>query len=133
MNKVVTATLQADDRYFNIPQVLINLGMEIIYNYTNITFTDKQKEDSYKLYDTFVSSLLLEQIISICEKDYCALQSWTIDILTKIYAQQNSARGILDAMNTDYNNLNLDINELQDNISNPENLTLLKDIITKLG
>ena len=29
----------------------------------------------------------------------------------KIYAQQNSARGLLEALTVDYNNLNFDINE----------------------
>jgi len=42
-------------------------------------------------------------------------------------------RGILEAMTTDYDNLNFDIDELQKNISNPENLTLLKDVLSKLG
>ena len=133
MEKIVNVTLQADSKQYNVPQVCINLVMEIIYNCTNISFTEKQKEDVYKLYDSFVSSGLLNQILTICEADYHSLRHWTFDILDKIYAQQNSARGILDAINTDYSNLNLDINELQDNISNPENLTLLKDIITKLG
>ena len=133
MEKVVNATLQANDKYFNIPQVLINLGLEMIYNYTNISFTEKQKEDSNKLYDVFVSSMLLGQILSICERDYNALQTWIIDILNKIYAQQNSARGILEALSTDYNNLNFDIEKLQTAISDPENLTLLKDVLSKLG
>lgn len=133
MNKVVSATLEADSKHFNIPQVLVNLGLEMVYNYTNISFTDKQKENSYKLYDALVSSTLLGQILAVCEREYNALQTWTIDILNKIYAQQNSARGILEAMTTDYDNLNFDIEELQKNISNPENLTLLKDVLSKLG
>ena len=36
-------------------------------------------------------------------------------------------------MNQNYSNLNLDINELQDKISNPESLSLVKDILTKMG
>lgn len=133
MERVVNATLQADSKQFNIPQVLVNLGMEIIYNYTNITFTEKQKEDENKLYDCFVSSKLLGQILAVCDRDYTALQSWIFDILTKIYNQQNSARGILEALRTDYNNLNFDIEGLQEAIGDPENLTLVKDILSKLG
>lgn len=133
MEKVVNATLQADDKHYNIPQVLINLQMEMIYNYTNISFTEKQKEDVYKLYDSFSSSFLMNQILSECERDYRELQSWTFDILGKIYDRQNSARGILESMSTDYNNLNFDIESLTKNLSDPENLGLLKDVLTKLG
>ena len=133
MEKIVNATLQADDKHYNIPQVLVNLQMEMIYNYTNISFTEKQKEDVYKLYDSFSSSFLMNQILSECERDYRELQSWTFDILSKIYDRQNSARGILEALSTDYNNLNFDVESLQSAISDPENLTLLKDVLSKLG
>ncbi len=133
MEKVVNITLQANDKHYNIPQVLINLQMEMIYNYTNISFTEKQKEDVYKLYDSFASSFLMNQILSECERDYRELQSWTFDILEKIYVQQNSARGILEAITTDYNNLNFDINELQKNLQGTENLDLLKQVMSKLG
>ena len=133
MEKVVNATLQADSKQYNVPQVCINLVMEIIYNCTNISFTEKQKEDINKLYDNFVSSGLLDEILVICEKDYRSLHHWIFDILDKIYAQQNSARGILEAMTTDYNNLNFDVEKLQGMISDPENLTLLKDVLSKLG
>ena len=132
INRIVTATLNADDKHFNIPQVLVNLGIEVIINYTNITFTEKQKEDLYKIYDSFTSSTLLSQIIGVCERDYMGLQSWIFDILTKIYNYQNSAKGLLEYMNSDYNNLNFDIKELQENMSNTENLSLLKDVLTNL-
>ena len=133
MERVVNATLQADNKHFNVPQVCINLFTEILYNYTNISFTDKQKEDVYKLYDAFVSTGLWNKIFMICEEDYRSLRHWIFDILEKIYSQQNSARGILESMSTDYNNLNFDIESLTKNLSDPENLGLLKDVLTKLG
>ena len=133
MEKIVNITLQADSKHYNVPQVCVNLAMEIIYNYTNISFTEKQKEDAKKLYDTFISSGLFNKIFVICEEDYRSLRHWIFDILDKIYAQQNSARGLLEALTVDYNNLNFDINELQNNLQNTENLELLKSIMSKLG
>jgi hypothetical protein len=41
--------------------------------------------------------------------------------------------GILDNISTDYSNLNLDATEIQKKIGNPENITLLKDVLAKLG
>ena len=132
VDKVVNATLLANDKIFNIPQVLVNVGLEMVYNYTNISFTEKQKEDGFKLYDALVSSTLLGQILAICERDYSAIQTWIIDILTKLYAQYNSARGILASIASEYSDMNLDMTELQKQISDPEKFGLLKDVLSKL-
>lgn len=48
------------------------------------------------------------------------------------YAYQNSVMGILDRVSADYSNLDLDATQLQKKIADPENLKLLKDVITKL-
>ena len=50
-----------------------------------------------------------------------------------IYEFKNSAMGILETVSTDYNDLNLDAQNIQKALGNPENLTLLKDVMTKLG
>jgi hypothetical protein len=41
--------------------------------------------------------------------------------------------GILDTVSSDYNNLNLDASEIQKKIADPENMELLRNILTKLG
>ena len=48
--------LSADDNNFSNPvKEDVYFALEIIENYTNISFTDKQKEDLTKLYDSFVN------------------------------------------------------------------------------
>lgn len=131
--KVVNSALEADIRTYSIPQVIINLQMEMIYNYTNITFTEKQKENVYKLYDAFKTSGVLYDILVLCKSDYEEIKDWVLDILYKLYQQYNSVRGILEHLNTDYNNLNFDVNDLAQKLSDPESLTLLKDVLTNLG
>ena len=43
----------------------------IVYMYTNISFTDKQKENEYKVYDTLKSNGLLDKILeAIPENEY---------------------------------------------------------------
>ena len=49
------------------------------------------------------------------------------------YKYKNSALGILEAATTDYKNLDLEASDIQKKIADPDNLTLLKDVITKLG
>jgi hypothetical protein len=55
----------ADDYSFSNPvKIKAFTELEIIYNYTNINFTDKQKEDGAKLYDLLFSSGLMEEIFN---------------------------------------------------------------------
>ena len=55
--------------------------LEMIMAYTNISFTEKQREDEAKLYDTLLSSGLLDMIINaIPEDDYRELKEY-IEIL----------------------------------------------------
>ena len=43
----------------------------IVYMYTNISFTDKQKENEYKIYDTLKSTNLIDKILeAIPENEY---------------------------------------------------------------
>lgn len=123
-----------DTRFYNVGKLSIFRDIGIIQHYTNINFTDKQLEDPAKLYDLLYSSGLLDNVLSVIPEDE---YNWICDVLEdtvdSVYKYQNSVFGILNAVTTDYDNLNFDVSELQKNISNPENLTLLKDVVTKLG
>ena len=57
----------------------------------------------------------------------------TPESIDNIYKYKNSVMGILDTLKTDYDNLNFDATEIQKKIGDPENMALLKDILTKLG
>ena len=48
------------------------------------------------------------------------------------YKYRNSVYGVLDALNTDYNNLNLDAEAIREKIADPNSLELLKKVLTKL-
>ena len=56
----------ADENNFSNPvKENVFLTLEILYHYTNINFTDKQKEDSVKLYDLVVSSGLVNKVTDL--------------------------------------------------------------------
>ena len=124
-----------DENNFSNPvKVSVFTTLEIMYAYTNINFTEKQKEDPTKLYDMLISSgLVCEVINAIPEVEYHEVISGIEDSIKAIYTYQNSVMGILDTISTDYSNLNLDASEIQKKLSDPNNLTLLKDVLTKLG
>lgn len=125
----------ADDlKFYNVGKLEIFKVIEMVKHYTNINFTEKQLEDATKLYDLLDSTGLTSELFAVipdAEKDF--IEDVLFDTVDSIYKYQNSIMGILDIVTTDYKNLNFDVSELQKNISNPENLTLLKDVVTKLG
>lgn len=124
-----------DNGYYNPIRVYIHTIIEIILAYTNITVTEKQKEDILKLYDLFVSSGLSGKIIgeTINPYEYKQIQSWIHETINSIYNYKNSVMGILDTISEDYSELNLDAEQVQQQLSNKENFALVRDILTKLG
>jgi hypothetical protein len=108
--------------------------MEIFYAYTNVHFTEKQKEDEFKLYDMLVGNGLMEKVISLIpEEEINSVFVSVRQLIDSIYEYRNSARGIMEMITSDYSNLELDAEKLQKNIANPENLQLLRDVLERLG
>lgn len=127
--------LSHDSNNFSNPvKVDVYTMLEIIDKYTNITFTDKQKENPTKLYDLIIGNGLAAAVVNaIPVAEYEVLTDAINRTIKSVYKYQNSVLGILDSITTDYSNLNLDADEIRKKIGDPENLALLKDIMTKLG
>lgn len=123
-----------DNGFYNPMRVKLYLVLEVVYAYTNLSFTAKQKEDPFKLYDLLVSTGIFYEIVNhIREKDWSEIQENVWKTIENIYTYRNSVMGILDNVVSDYSNLNLDATEIQKKLGDPENLQLLKDVLAKLG
>lgn len=123
-----------DNGFYNPMRVKYNMTLEIVYAYTNLTFTDKMKEDSFKLYDTFISSGIFDEVINVIkDNDWIEIQESVWDTIDNIYHYNNSVLGILESVKNDYNNVSFDAQAIQDNLANEENLQLLRDVLGKLG
>lgn len=108
--------------------------LEMIMAYTNISFTEKQKEDIPKLYDLLEENGIIKDIISqIPEDEYNFIIDGINKTVDAVYTYNNSILGILESVSQDYSNLDFDIQKLQNDIANPENLKLVKEVLTKLG
>ena len=125
----------ADENNFSNPIKEDLFGtLEIIYAYTNLGFTEKQKEDPAKLYDDMISSGFADAIIKeIPSEEYNTIVNGINECTKAIYTYRNSLLGILEATVADYGNLELDATDLQSKMADPNNMTLLKDVLTKLG
>ena len=125
----------ADENNFSNPvKENVFLTLEILYHYTNINFTDKQKEDPVKLYDLVVSSGLVNKVTDLIpEEELDEVINGVAQSVKAIYTYRNSVLGILESVSQDYSNLNLDATEIQQKLADPDNMTLLKQVLTKLG
>lgn len=134
ISNVINFAHDGNANFANPVQVEVFTGLELLYAYTNISFTDKQKEDPAKLFDLVKSSRLLDSVIMLIPaNEYTDLVTGVQNSITAIYAYQNSVMGVLDNISTDYSNLNLDATEIQKALSDPNNMSLLKNVLTKLG
>ena len=125
---------QDENNFINEAKIALFMDLEMVYRYTNINFTEKQKEDPAKLYDLLAGSGFFDDVFTVIPQgEYKSIVIWLSKTAEHIYAYRNSVYGILDALNTDYNNLELDAEALKKNIADPNSLTLLKDVLTKLG
>ena len=123
-----------DKNYSNPVKAGVYFALGVVEKYTNITFTEKQKEDPTKLYDLLSGNKVYEMIyeaIPLSEVAY--LTDGLYKSIEAIYSYQNSVLGILESVSQDYSQLKLDANEIKEDLADPNNLTLLKDILSKLG
>lgn len=125
---------QDENNFINEAKMALFMDLEMVYRYTNINFTEKQKEDPAKLYDLLAGSGFFDDVFTVIpQSEYRSIATWLGKTAEHIYTYRNSIYGILDALNTDYSNLELDAENLKQKIADPESLTLLKDVLTKLG
>lgn len=127
--------LSGDDHVFYNPcKVEIFELIEIILTYTNINVTDKQSEDILKLYDLFISSGFADKVKEVIpdeELNYIDDSVWAT--IKEIYRYRDSAMGVMNQIVQDYKDVDLDARKITEQLSNNENLSLIKDVVTKLG
>ena len=125
---------QDENNFINEAKMSMYMSLEIAYHYTNINFTEKQKSDPAKLYDLLAGSGFFDDLYNVIpQSEYRSIAIWLDKTANHIYNYRNSIYGILDALNTDYSNLELDADALKQKMVDPEALGLLKQVLTKLG
>ena len=103
-----------DNGFYNPMRVKMNMVLEVTYAYTNLSFTEKMKEDPFKLYDILISTGIFTDIVNVIrEKDWTEIQDSVWATIKNIYDYKNSAMGILDIITTDYKDLKLDATTIQ--------------------
>ena len=122
-----------NNSFLNIPLLIMLIDLEIVYAYTNLSFTEKQKEDITKLYDLMESNGFINLLKENIQEEYSYILNHTIECAKLSYDYNNSAYGLLDSLQNNYDNLNLDANSIQQKLADPENMDLLRQVLAKLG
>ena len=123
-----------DNNFMNPVKTEVFMKLEIVFRYTNISFTDKQREDLVKLYDLMDSNGLFDAVINeIPENEYNTIADGVMNCSEAIYVYQNSIMGVLERVSTDYNNMNLDLDVLKEKFKDLGDVSLLQEVVTKLG
>ena len=68
---LIDITLQKakEGKLYNPIKIDMFFHLNLIYLYSNITFTEKQKEDEYKLYDVLQSNGIINQVIAAMDEN----------------------------------------------------------------
>lgn len=133
IERIVNYSLD-ENNFANPARININTVLEIVFAYTNINFTDKQKEDRLALYDLLVSTGFWKIIkANLPDNEYIFIHNTAQAVIDEIYKYKNSALGILQAISEDYSNLDLDAEKIREKIGNKENVEFLKNVMDKMG
>lgn len=121
--------------FANPVQMDVYSALEIVYAYApDIEFTEEEKANPADLYDELEKQGIINAIVSAIPKtEYEFVIDGIEKTISAYYSYRNSVKGIIEDITTDYSNLDLDATNIQKKLSDPENLTLLKDVMKKLG
>ena len=130
IGNIINASID-DNTFYNPARLHIFYIMNMVKEYTDIDFKDMNIMYAYDLLD--VSGLwdIIEKYID--ENEINFIKQNIKETITNIYAYKNSVLGIIDAMNQKSEDLKVDGEALQKVIGDPENLTLVKQILDNLG
>lgn len=108
----------------NFNPILFNIYflLNVVYSYTNLTFTDEQRRDEKKLYDMICSSGLLDIILNnIPESEMTFFKDNIEDYVSQSLVQDYSAVGIFNNVVGSFNTFS---KVISDKLSNVDEKTL---------
>lgn len=122
------------NNFANPVKIKIFTKLEIVFRYTNLTFTEKQREDPAKLYDLLEENQIFDKIFSVIPShEYEYLVKNTAECVTAIYTYNSSIMGVLERLSNNYDETSFDINKLKEDLANIGDVTLLQDVMKNLG
>jgi len=99
---MITLQKSLENGYYNPIRLDEYFHLHLIYSYTNISFTEKQKEDESKLYDCLKSNGLMDAFLNgFDESEYNELYTLLNDTKEAILRQKLSVSGLIESFIAD--------------------------------
>lgn len=98
---LVEITLQKAEENGIYNPVLLDMyfHLHLVYMYTNLSFTDKQKENEPKIYDTLVSNGFFDKFFEVLdENEYRELMDYIEELKATILHYRNTAGAVLQSI-----------------------------------
>ena len=135
IGRVISQAHEQDANYSNPVKIEVYTALEILFEYTNITFTENQKEDIPKLYDIVYSSGLWQAVVDAMPTDELdIIMNGIENSIEAIYKYQNSALGIIDLLKGDMETIdNIDVEGMKQSLAEIAESPLIKEIVPLLG
>ena len=134
IGRVVELAHMQDENYSNPVKAAAFRDLEVIFAYTNITFTEKQKEDPAKLYDLLYSTGIIDTVIdNIPEDEYVSIVVGIDESIEAVYKYQNSVFGILNGIKNNYKDLEFNVEDIEKTVASLADSPILKSIANYLA
>lgn len=134
ITNVMNYSMDSVNGFINPIKVKVYMIVEIIQYYTNINFTEKQKENIVKLYDLIIESGLMDQIFNeIPNEEIEEIKKGVNDSVQAYDRYRHSAMGVVELLSTQYNELDFDVESIKDKLTNPEILSTVKELAAFSG
>lgn len=96
---MITLQKAEEDGIYNSFKLDVFFHLHLVYMYTNLSFTEKQKEDELKIYDTLESNGFIDAMLEVIpETEYFKLFDSMEEIIQSKMKYQTSAAAILTAI-----------------------------------
>lgn len=93
---MITLQQSKENGIYNSYKQEIFFHLNLVYMYTNLSFTDKQKEDYLKLYDILESNGIFDAVVdAMAEDEYENLLTWMEEVQEDLLAYENSFAGVI--------------------------------------
>lgn len=88
-----------EDGVYNPALLDMFFHLYIVYMYTDLTFTEKQKEDEFKLYDCLKSNGIIDSVIdNMDETEYADLYTYMTELIDDKMKYKNTAGAVLQSV-----------------------------------
>jgi hypothetical protein len=96
---MITLQQSKENGIYNSYKQEIFFHLNLVYMYTNLSFTDKQKEDYLKLYDILESNGIFDAVVdAMAEDEYENLLTWMEEVQRDLLTYENSFAGVVNGI-----------------------------------